>query len=560
MSKDDELPPFEAADSALRAAETFPILSVAQIDAIRPYGKEVQFQKGNTVYKRGDRNIDFYVVLEGTINVFESESSGKRRRLHIHGPGSFLGEINLFNSRKSLVETEASSPSRLLQVGRLDFRRMLTAEPELGKIVLRAAVLRRTNFLKLNLGGTTVIGNLSDSETLRIKRFLLANDYPFHFFPANAKDEQGRSMMDVLSLSSSDLPAVWDSKEKILRRPCLTDLAYELGLLEEPVRGQVYDLIIVGAGPSGLAASVYAGSEGLDTFVIESWAPGGQAGTSSQIENYLGFPNGISGWELAGRAQTQVQKFGVQIAIPRTVRKLERSADGVFKVILGDGRFVSGRSVIVASGAKYRRLELTDYDRFDGRGIQYAATAMEAQLCMDQEIAVVGGGNSAGQAAVFLSQTVSKVHMLVRGKTLSDSMSHYLVERIQASPRIEVHYETEITRLLGDPTLGQLEFKRSDGKVWLKPIRTLFVMIGAIPNTDWLQTCVELDNKGFVITGRSSDCPYETSVPGVFAIGDVRSGSVKRVASAVGEGSVVISWVHQYLNSRSEMQKRRRSA
>jgi thioredoxin reductase (NADPH) len=558
MSKMDELGPRkDLSDSTLRTAETFPVLTDQQIDAIRPYGCEIELEAGEVLYSRGERNIDFFVILSGRIDVFEIESGGKCRPFHTHTRGSFLGEINLFNSRKALVGTRAATASRLIRVGRLEFRRMLAAEPVLARIILRAVVLRRANFLRLGLAGTTLIGEPSDNETLRLQRFLLANDYPFHLLPPDSRDEEGRPILQALSLSPSDLPAIWDSKGHVFSKPCLTDLAYELGLLEEPAQGQVYDVVVVGAGPSGLAASVYAGSEGLDTFVIESWAPGGQAGTSSQIENYLGFPNGISGWELAGRAQTQAQKFGVQVAVPRTVRRIERAPDGVFKVVMGDERCVPARAVIVASGAKYRKLDLPDYDRFEGRGVQYAATAMEGQLSAGQEVVVVGGGNSAGQAAIFLTQYVSKVHMLVRSKTLSATMSRYLVERITASPHIQVYYETEVTRLSGEKTLETLDWKSaSDNKVWSKSIRTLFVMIGAIPNTEWLEGCVDLDSKGFVITGRSSESPYETSTPGIFAIGDVRAGSIKRVASAVGEGSIVVTWVHQYLDQKANPQKK----
>lgn len=548
-------------DPEYREEETFPVLTESQINAIRSYGEEIEIPAGRILYNRGDQNIDFYAILEGAIQVFETDSSGTRHSFRTQSRGAFLGEINLFNSRKSLVGTQATSPSRLLRVRRLDFRHLLAGEPELARLILSTALARRRSFIRLKLAGTTLIGDPQHPDTLRIRRFLIANDYPHQVLSPDARDEQGRPILGVLSLQPSELPAVWDSKERIFCRPCLTDLAYELGLLEEPVHGQIYDLAVVGAGPSGLAASVYAGSEGLDTLVIESFAPGGQAGTSSRIENYLGFPNGVSGWELAGRAQTQAQKFGVQVAVARTVRNIEKSVDGTFKVIMGDNSFVPARSVIVASGAKYRKLDLPDYDRFENRGIQYAATGMEAQLCIGQEIVVVGGGNSAGQAAVFLSQFVSKVHMLVRASSLAGAMSQYLIERIQASPRIQLYFDTEVTRLSGDPMLERVEWKRTvDGKTWTKPIRNLFVMIGALPNTDWLGSCVELDKKGFVVTGRSSDSPYETSVPGIFAIGDVRSGSVKRVASAVGEGSVVITWAHQFLTKQREIQDQRRSA
>jgi thioredoxin reductase (NADPH) len=530
-------------------SEVFPILTENQIESVRAYGREIKVSAGSLLYSRGDRNTDFFVVLDGAIDAIETHGSGKRDVFHTHRHGSFLGELNLFNSRKTLVSTQASEDSRLICVKRLDFRRMLTAEIEIAKIILQASVLRRTAFIRLGLAGTSLIGDPQNPDTLRIRRFLTANDYPHQFYTPDAKNEKGQLILDILSLKESDLPAVWDTKERLWRNPCLTDLAFELGLLEEPTNGQVYDLVVTGAGPAGLAAAVYAGSEGLDTLVVESWAPGGQAGTSSQIENYLGFPNGISGWELAARAQVQAQKFGVQIAVARAVTKVERESENTFRIFTGEKSSVCAKSIVVASGATYRKLDIPEYDRFEGRGIQYAATSMEAQLCAGQEVAVVGGGNSAGQAALFLSQTVARVHLLVRDKTLSSSMSNYLLERIKASSRIQVHYETQVTRLFGEQSLEKLEWKNtSNGETGEKPIRTLFVMIGAIPNTGWLRGCVELDDRGFIVTGQSSKVsPFQTSIPGIFAIGDVRSGSVKRVASAVGEGSIVVSWVHHYL-------------
>jgi thioredoxin reductase (NADPH) len=531
--------------------EVFPILNKKQIESISAYGEEIEIPAGGRLYSRGDRNIDFHVVLHGAIDAFETHGSGAKEVFHTHRHGSFLGELNLFNGRKALVGTQAAETSRLIRVKRLDFRRMLTAEPEIAKIILRASVLRRTAFIRVGIAGTSLIGDPQNPDTLRIRRFLTANDYPYQFYTPDAKKEDGRLILDVLSLKEDDLPAVWDSKERLWKNPCLTDLAYELGLLEEPTSGQVYDLVIAGAGPAGLAAAVYAGSEGLDTLLVEAWAPGGQAGTSSQIENYLGFPNGISGWELAGRAQVQAQKFGVQIAVARGVTKIEKDSENKLRIFMGDNSSVCAKSMVVASGATYRKLDLEEYSRFEGRGIQYAATSMESQLCAGQEIAIVGGGNSAGQAALFLSQNVARVHLLVRNKTLSSSMSNYLLERIKASPRIQVHYESQVTRLFGETSLEKIEWKNmADGRTWEKPVRTLFVMIGATPNTEWLRGCVDLDDKGFVITGQSSKVfPFQTSLPGIFAIGDVRSGSVKRVASAVGEGSIVVSWVLQYLSS-----------
>ncbi|MFL5812177.1 MAG: FAD-dependent oxidoreductase [Bdellovibrionia bacterium] len=533
-----------------------PVLTDTQIEAVRTFGEEIELDEGRVLFRRGDRNIDFFVVLEGVVDVYETDSAGKHHVVLVHQHGNFTGELNLFNSRKCLVSARVSRKARLICVKRKSLRRMLVSEPEIASILLQTAVYRRLAFIRLGMAGITLIGDYRDPSTLRIRRFLVGNNYPHRIVSPDAPSPDGKSsIMESLGLRSSDLPTVWDSKERVYKNPTVTQLAIELGLQEEPLSGQVYDLIIVGAGPSGLAASVYAASEGLDTLLFETLVPGGQAGTSSRIENYLGFPHGVSGLELATLATLQAQKFGAQIAVAQTVTNISQDSERKFKITLKDQSNIYSRSVIVASGAQYRKLDLEGYERFEGRGLHYAATPMEAQLCTGEEVVIVGGGNSAGQAALFLSLSVSRVHMLVRGETLSSTMSSYLAERIKASYKIKIYYETEIKELSGDNSLEQVTWQCSRRhEVWQRPIQNVFVMIGAVPNTEWMQGCVELDKNGFILTGRvrpdgSRASPYETSVPGLFAVGDVRAESVKRVASAVGEGSVVVQWVHKYLSA-----------
>ena len=543
---------YDLKDPDHREEQTFPKLTDEQMNAVRPFGEEVELPAGSSLFNRGDRNVNFYVVIQGAIEISVTDCHRERHVVLTHRPGNFTGELSLFNNRKALVSARISSPSRLIRIQWKNFRRMLNAEPELAKIILRAFVLRRTGFIRLSLAGVTLIGDAQDADTLRIRQFLIGSGFPYRLVQPEARGDDGRAILEILSLTPSDLPVVWESDELVLKNPSIAQLASELGLLEGLSLDRTYDVAVVGAGPAGLAASVCAAAEGLDTVVFEAQAPGGQAGTSSRIENYLGFPNGISGQELAARAQIQAEKFGAYFSIARPVATVRRNESGEFEITLSDQTMVRARVVIVASGAKYRKLDLAGYPQFEGRGIHYAATAMEAQLCLGEEVVVVGGGNSAGQAAVYLSQSANRVHMLIRSKTLSDSMSKYLIERIQASPRIQVYYETEITSLSGQKTLERVEWKGPSGeKSWERPIRSLFVMIGAIPNTEWLRGCTTLDARGFVLTGRTkTGNPYETKEAGVFAVGDVRADSVKRVASAVGEGSVVIQWVHQYLLDR----------
>jgi thioredoxin reductase (NADPH) len=525
----------------------FPKLSDEQICAIRPFGEEIELPTGASLFERGDKEVNFYVLLHGSIEVFSTDCQKKKQLFVTHRTGNFTGELSLFNRQKVLLSAHTSSPSRLLCLNWKSFRRMLTAEPEIAKIILRAFVLRRTALIQKSGVGVSLIGSPLDPDTLRIRQFLLGVGYPHRWMRPEDCDDAGRPILESHSLRLSDLPVIWESTDHVLKNPTLRDLASDLGFLETLPPERTCDVAVVGAGPAGLASAVLAASEGLDTIVFESRAPGGQAGTSSRIENYLGFPNGISGQELAARAQIQAEKFGAHFVVATPVVMVHRNEKNIFEISLADGTVVHARAMIVATGATYRKLDVEGYEQYEGRGIHYAATPMEAQLCAGEEIVVVGGGNSAGQAATYLSQGVTRVHMLIRGKALSETMSNYLIERIQASPKIKVYYETEICGLSGEKNLGYVEWTGPAG-ITKKPIRTVFVMIGAIPNTEWLRKCTSLDAKGFVITGKTkAGNPYETVQPGVFAVGDVRADSVKRVASAVGEGSVVIQWVHRYL-------------
>jgi thioredoxin reductase (NADPH) len=544
-----------------RMAQTVPRISPHQMNIVRRFGEEIQVPAGQVLYSRGERNVDFYVVVNGSIEVFETDACGKERVLTLLEDSQFTGELHLFNDRQILVSGRTRRNSSLLRVHRCAFRRMLNAEPDLAEMMMQAFILRRAAFVHHSQAGVLVIGSPRNPDTQRIRQFLVRNYYP-HKVIDPTTEPNAMPILSCFSLSINDLPAVVDAKDKAMKNPDTSVLAEALGLLPRLSKEHVYDIIIAGAGPAGLAAAVYAASEGLDTLVLDPLGPGGQAGTSSRIENYLGFPNGISGQDLAGRAEIQAEKFGAQLAVAREVVHAKQTASGNFELTLCDGSQVLTRSVVVASGARYRKLTIAGYERFEGRGIHYAATAMEAQLC-SHEIVIVGGGNSAGQAAVYLSgnEDISHVHMLVRSRSLAVSMSSYLVERIQASSKITLHFDSEIIHLDGSEGLEQVQWQdRIKNEVVTRPIRNLFVMIGAEPNTSWLKGCMPLDPKGFVLTGKDSDgraleSPYATVHPRIFAIGDARAESVKRVAAAVGEGSVVVESVHRSLEKLREKEK-----
>jgi thioredoxin reductase (NADPH) len=544
-------PDIDSADPDLRQAQTFPRLNPEMMDRVAGYGREEAIPAGTVLFERGERSVDFFVVVEGSIEIFEYDHRMPRVFATLE-PRQFTGELNQFNDREALVSGRTGSDSRIIRIPRTGFRQLVTGEPDIGEIILRAFVLRRVGLIRHSTGGTVLIGPGHIADTLRLERFLTRNGYPHRLLDTESDPAAG-GFLDCFSLSPDELPVVIVAGEKVLRNPGSAELADALGLTEAMDPTHAWDVAIVGAGPAGLASAVYAASEGLDTIVIEGLAPGGQAGTSSKIENYLGFPTGISGQALAGRAQIQAQKFGAHLEISRNAVALDCSG-APFRLTLDDGQVVKARSVVVATGARYRKLDVPDYERFEGQGIHYAATAMEAHLCTGEEVIVVGGGNSAGQAAMFLTRHAAHVHILVRAEGLAATMSDYLVQRIMQSPRCTLHSHTAITGLEGDERLRAVTWTHgADGGSETRPVGNVFVLIGAEPNTAWLDGCLELDAQGFVRTGKAPDgtplpSPYMTTKPGIFAVGDVRSGSVKRVAASVGEGSVVVATIHQYLH------------
>ena len=548
-------PPFSVlspGDPYERAAQTFPRLSEEMAARIASYGSEEVVKQGEMLFERGQRSVDFFLVLEGRIDISDFDAHGASHVFNQHEARQFTGELDLFNDRMILLSARAGVDSRVVRIRRLDFQRLVVGEPDIGEVMMRAFILRRVGLITHQHGGVILIGAGHHADTLRLQRFLTRNGYPHRLLDTDI-DPGAEGFFACFGLENHQLPAVLLGQDRVLQNPGIPQLADELGFTERFDDSHVYDVAIVGAGPAGLAAAVYAASEGLDTIVIEGVAPGGQAGTSSKIENYLGFPTGISGQALAGRAQVQAQKFGARLAISRNVRTVDCS-DHPFTLELDDDQRLRACAIIVATGARYRNLSVTNHERFEGQGIHYAATAMEGQLCVGEEVVVVGGGNSAGQAAIFLSRLTSHVHMLVRGKGLAETMSDYLVRRITSSPKITLHVETEITGFEGDERLRSVTWTDcKTGESESHQIGNVFLMIGAAPNTEWVASCLELDEDGFVRTAQGADgtlfgSPYATSRRGIFAVGDVRSGSVKRVASGVGEGSVVIHAVHQFLN------------
>ncbi len=548
------------AESTEQIDAMFPVLDDAQLERVHAFGRPRQVQSGEIVFDLGDSSHGIFVVLSGSIEIIAVASntapSSDESVLRVVQRGSFTGEINLLSGRRSLVRCRAREASSLLEIGRPNLQRILQTDPTLGEIFLRAFLLRRVYLVAHSVGDALLIGSNHSGDTLRLRAFLSRNGHP-HTYVDVERDPDVQAILDQFDIRVTDIPVLICRGQLVLRNPSNAEAAECFGLNAGIDEGEVYDLIVVGAGPSGLAAAVYGASEGLNVLVVESNAPGGQAGSSSRIENYLGFPTGISGQDLAGRAFVQAEKFGAQIAVARTARAL-KCKRSPYALELDDGATVQARSIIVAAGAQYRKLPLANLPQFEGVGIYYGATQVEAQLCSDEEVVVVGGGNSAGQAAMFLSAHSKHVHLLVRGPALSQTMSRYLISRIEASPHITVRTRTEIVALEGNGCLQQIRWRAAEtGASETHPIQHLFLMTGACPNTTWLQGCLALDAKQFIKTGAELgvDWPLrgraphmlETSLPGVFAVGDIRSGSVKRVASAVGEGSMAVQFVHQVL-------------
>lgn len=532
-----------------RPEMAFPYLTAEMIERLKSYGEIQNFPPDAPLWSRGERDVDMFVVLQGSVEVYAVDEDGKRKAIAMLRENQFTGELDLLSNRRTLVDGCTVANSVLLRVPRAELQRLMRSEGDIANLIMQATIWRRLGILQRAETGIVLVGNSTSADTIQLQRFLIRNNYPHRLLEPTAEQITECEISENAPIADL-LPAVVLPGGRVLHRPAIAELADELGITELLDPDFTFDLAVVGAGPSGLAAAVYGASEGLSTLVLEGIAPGGQAGTSSKIENYLGFPTGVSGQELANRAQVQAQKFGARLAIARDVVAIDQ-VDGVHQLTLAGGAAVRSRAVVIATGAQYRKLDVENYERFEGAGIQYAATAMEAQLCRNQEVAVVGGGNSAGQAAVFLSAIAKHVHLILRGPSLAATMSQYLISRIVHSPHITLHTHTEIEHLDGDHALRCATWKnRLTGEQETRDIGSLFVMIGAEPNTGWLYGRLALDKKGFILTGTDvafENSRYATSVPGVYAVGDVRADSVKRVASAVGEGSVVVSDIHRYL-------------
>ena len=538
-------------DLRSREYQIYPLLPEEVAARITDYGHVETVPAGTLVFQRGQRGVDFFLVLSGALEIFGLNEYGRETAITVHHERQFTGEVDLFSDHEVLVSGRALTDSQLARLDQAAFRRLMASEADIAETIMRAFILRRVGLMRFGHGGVVLVGPAHGGDTLRIQRFLQRNGHPHRLVDTDA-DPAAASVQLCFQIGTNQLPVVIVPGGALLPNPGIPALADALGLTEIIDPNHTYDLAVIGAGPGGLASAVYAASEGLEVIVIESMAPGGQAGTSSRIENYLGFPTGISGQALAGRARIQALKFGARLAVSRQAIKLHCD-DMPYRVELDDGHSVATRAVVVATGARYRQLDVPNYARFEGQGIHYAATAVEGLLCEGEDIIVVGGGNSAGQAAVYLSRIARHVHILVRGPGLAATMSDYLIRRIDASARITLHTGCEITGLEGDRMLRDVEWTcRDDGAITKLKCGNLFVMIGAVPNTDWLGGCLERDPQGFILTGVQAGQPaalFETSRPGIYAVGDVRSGSVKRVASAVGEGSVVVQAIHGYLES-----------
>jgi thioredoxin reductase (NADPH) len=536
-----------------------PILTAAQVERIRVFAKLRQVTAGEILYEPNDDTPPVYVVISGEIKIL-AVGGGEDQTVTAYKSGQFSGELLMISGRRSIYRCQAVESGTLLELAAKDLRTLIGKDAELSDVFMKAFLARRLSLRDAGQGNVVVLGSRYSASTLAIREFLTRDGHPFTYLDLDA-DQTAQELLDRFGVGIGDIPVVICNDVKVLRNPSAKEVAECLGFNRNIDESQVRDLVVVGAGPAGLAAAVYAASEGLNVVVIEKAAPGGQAASSSKIENYLGFPTGLSGGELAAGAIAQAEKFGAQIMVARTVERLN-CHERPYRVTLDDGRDIPARTVVLATGAQYNRPSLPTLDAFTGRGIYYNATFMEAQLCGGERVVVIGGGNSAGQAAVFLAQHSAGVEMLVRSKSLADTMSRYLIQRIEENPLIRVHYQCELSSLEGDGHLEQVSWiDNTSREISSASIRHVFVMAGASPKTEWLSGCVSVDSKGFVLTGRDlekvvppvawplSRAPYmlETSLPGVFVVGDARSGNVKRVASAVGEGSIVVHLVHQAL-------------
>ena len=551
------LPQVSALDPQTQA---FPTLTAAQIDRARPFGRLRPVVVGDILFEVGDTRVSMFILLSGKMEIVQPDG-GSERPVAKHEAGEFTGETNMISGRRSLVRGRVTEAGEALEISPEDMRSLIAKDAELSEIFMRAFILRRLVLIAKGLGDVVVLGSRHSAGTLRLREFLGRNGHPYTYVDLDT-DAQAQEILDRFNVTLKEIPVLICRGKSVLRNPTMQEVADCLGFNNPVDESQVRDLIVVGAGPSGLAAAVYAASEGLDVLVIETNAPGGQAGSSSKIENYLGFPTGVSGQELATRALHQAQKFGAEMMIAHGVVRLH-CGRRPYQIELDNGQKLTTRTIVIATGAQYNKPSIPNLAKFEGLGIYYGATFIEAQLCEQEEVIVVGGGNSAGQAAVYLSQTAKKVHILVRSGQLSDTMSRYLIQRIEENPRIALHYRTEIVALEGESHLERVQWRNRDSEeVETLPIRHVFLMTGAAPNTTWLKDCLALDDKEFILTGHDLEISVsqrfkwpgprpplllETSLPGVFAVGDVRSGNVKRVASAVGEGSISVHLVHRVL-------------
>jgi thioredoxin reductase (NADPH) len=540
-----------------REHQMFPVLNAVQISTAARFasGPGRHFVAGESVYEIGEQGTPAWLVLEGTIDVVRRDGLSREAPVTTHRAGQFSGEVSQLAGRPSLAAGRAGSSGCIaLPLDPAHLRALMVGSADVGEIIMRALILRRVGLIEEGGAGTILIGAAGSPDLIRLQGFLTRSGFPNLVLDA-ATDTEGKALVERIGALPGDLPLVVCPSGAMLKNPSDAEIAMCLGMTPALDPEKVFDVAVVGAGPAGLAAAVYAASEGLSVIVLDEHARGGQAGASARIENYLGFPTGISGQALAGRAFNQALKFGAEIAIPIQVLRLDCSSPCLTLELAGDRR-VRARAVVAASGARYRRPDVPNLSTFEGAGISYWATPIEARLCAGEEIALVGGGNSAGQAVVFLAPQVKRLHLIVR-RDISETMSRYLIDRIAALPSVEIHVGAEIASLEGDRSSGLtgVTFRRRvDGFIQHRALRHIFLFIGADPNADWLRGCAQTDEKGFIVTGTGT-LPLETNVSGIFAIGDVRAGSTKRVAAAVGEGAAVVVQIHAMLASRSAKER-----
>ncbi len=548
-----------------RRHQLFPVLDPSQIETVKRFssGPAQHFAPGDALYDVGQRHAPVWLVLEGSIDVLRRDGLEHESAITSLQVGQFSGEVSQLAGQASLAAAHAGQDGCMaLPFDAAHIRALMVGSAEIGEIMMRAFILRRVGLIEQGGVGSVLIGNPATPDLVRLQGFLGRNGYPHTVF--DVATDEGRQLVDRFGVGADELPMMLCPNGTVLKHPTDTEAATCLGMIPDLDENGVYDVAIVGAGPAGLAAAVYAASEGLSVLVLDQRAFGGQAGGSARIENYLGFPTGISGMGLAGRAFNQALKFGATIAIPLEVKQLICPAANAnrqepLSLELTNGKSVRAHAVVIATGVRYRRPNIANLSDFEGVGVSYWATAVEAKLCAGEEVALIGGGNSAGQAVVFLAPKVKQLHLVVRGDGLEASMSRYLIDRIRALPNVDLHTHTEIVSLEGDRTQGLtgVTFReRPSGVTHICPVHHLFLFIGADPNVDWLKDCVARDSKGFIVTGAASSVdlgrsvlPLETSHSGVFAIGDIRAGSTKRVAAAVGEGAAVVAQIHQMLSN-----------